>query len=548
MALRLAPAVAIAVLALFVPLAGTAAAAPRVDTDVVPGSYIVVYEDSVSTVDAATDARERRGGFRSAFRYRSALKGFSARLSERQVADLDADPQVASVTQDRRMHAFGALLAGETAPMGVERINAATSSAGGSANGASSVGVAVIDTGIALAHPDLDQSASDGTNCIVPGKAAQDDNGHGTHVAGTIAAENDGSGVVGVAPGTRVYAVKVLDAAGSGTWSQILCGIDWVTANAEAKNIRVANMSLGGLGTAADNQPCGSGASTALHEAICRSTAAGVRYAVAAGNDGWAFPHATLPDVPAAYPEVVTVTASSDGDGRPGGFGPRPGCRTGEWDEAVASFSNFSDNSADDNSHTVAAPGVCIRSTWLNGGHNTISGTSMAAPHVAGAVALCIGQAGAAGPGPCAGLSAPSQLIASVSHSEPGHGFCGAPNVQPVSGRYYGHETLAGATPAGPSLALCPAPRTRTVQRGRSTSFSLTLARSAGFADPLTLSVSGLPSNATAGFSPNPVSLSSSTMTVTARSSTPRGTYTLSVKGTSAAGPSAGTQVTLTVR
>jgi subtilisin len=543
----LAPAVAIAVLALAVPLAGTAAAQPRVDTDIVPGSFIVVYEDSVSSVDEATDARERRGGFRSAFRYRSALKGFSARLSERQVADLAADPQVASITPNRRMHAFGALLGGESAPMGIQRINASASQAGGWANEASSVGVAVIDTGIALDHPDLDQTASDGTNCIAPGAAAHDDNGHGTHVAGTIAAENDGSGAIGVAPGTRVYAVKVLDAAGSGTWDQILCGIDWVTANAEAKHIRVANMSLGGLGTAADNQPCGSGATTALHEAVCRSTAAGVRYAVAAGNDGWAFPHSTLPDVPAAYPEVVTVTASSDGDGRPGGFGSRPGCRTGEWDEATASFSNFSDNSADDNAHTVAAPGVCIRSTWLDGGHSTISGTSMAAPHVAGAVALCIGQAGA-GPGPCAGLTAPSQLIASVSHSEPGHGFCGAPNVQPVSGRFYGYETLAGATPASPSFAICPAPRNRTVQRGRSTSFSLALPRSAGFADPLTLSVSGLPSNAIAAFSPSAVSLSSSTMTVTARSSTPRGTYTLSVKGTSAAGPSAATQVTLTVR
>jgi subtilisin family serine protease len=106
------------------------------------------------------------------------------------------------------------------------------------------VNVAVIDTGIDLTHPDL--QAVNGTNCVSPGAPAQDDNGHGTHLAGTIAARNNGSGVTGMVPGTTVYAVKVLNAAGSGRESQFICGVDWVTANAARLNIKVANVSLGG--------------------------------------------------------------------------------------------------------------------------------------------------------------------------------------------------------------------------------------------------------------------------------------------------------------
>ena len=134
------------------------------------------------------------------------------------------------------MHALALapLAAGETVPTGVARIEAANAREG---HEASSVGVAVLDTGIDLDHPDL--VAQDGKNCIASG-SADDDNGHGTHVAGTIGARNQGAGVVGVAPGTTVYAVKVLDADGSGLWSNIICGIDWVTANAASLGIRVA--------------------------------------------------------------------------------------------------------------------------------------------------------------------------------------------------------------------------------------------------------------------------------------------------------------------
>jgi subtilisin family serine protease len=199
-------------------------------------------------------------------------------------------------------------------------------------------------------------------------------------VAGTIAAINNTVGVVGVAPEAKLWAVRVLDNVGSGSWSSVICGIDFVTSKAPANGgpITVANMSLGGAGS--DDGNCGNTNNDALHKAICRSVAAGVTYVVAAGNsaaDAAGF-------VPAAYDEVITVSALSDSDGKSGGTGGAPSCRTGEQDDYFASFSNFG---ADVD---IAAPGVCILSTWKGGGYNTISGTSMASPHVAGAAALYI--------------------------------------------------------------------------------------------------------------------------------------------------------------
>jgi subtilisin family serine protease len=424
----------------------------------VPGSYIVVYRPSLESVGRKTDQLEREVGFSDELRYRHALEGFSAELSPQEARQLEAEPAVVSVEPDRLVQASASvpLASGEpTPPAGVRRIGAASSS---TVREASSANVAVIDTGIHLTHPDLNAAA--GKNCVNTSAAPQDDNGHGTHVAGTIAAKNDGAGVVGVAPGTKVYAAKVLNSSGSGSWSQIICGIDWATGtrtDADPNNdIAVANMSLGGLGSSSDNQPCGS--TSALHQAICNSTEAGVTYAVAAGNDGWEFPHPTSPDVPAAYDEVVTVTAITDTDGQPGAAGSAPSCRGGEADDRYASFSNYSDNPADD-AHTVAAPGVCVKSTWLSNGYNTISGTSMATPHVAGVIALCLGEGGASGP--CAGLT-PAQIVAKIhadaesqTTADPGYGFSGDPLHQPVSGRYYGY--LSWAQPASASPPPPPA-------------------------------------------------------------------------------------------
>ncbi len=209
-----------------------------------------------------------------------------------QLRRLATDPDVAYVEPDVTFTATGmvSLAPGETEPVGIRRIGAGT---GTLVHAASGVAVAELDTGIDLANRDL--NAVSGVNCVKSGAAAQDDNGHGTNVAGTIAAEDQGSGVVGVAPGTRIYAVKVLSKSGSGSLSEILCGINWVTANAAALNIGVANMSLAGSGTSDGN--CGTTNRDAEHQAICASTAAGVLSVAAAGNASTDFGGS----IPAAY-------------------------------------------------------------------------------------------------------------------------------------------------------------------------------------------------------------------------------------------------------
>ncbi len=435
---------------------------PRRPPQTIEGRYIVVYKASVDSPGEKTEKLERSQGFKSGVRYGRAVKGFAAKLSPDQFRALRTDPSVAFVAPDRRVSAVGSvpLAPGEpTPPPGVRRMDAASPSTTREASGAN---VAVIDTGVDLDHPDL--NATSGKNCVSPGAPADDDHGHGTHVAGTIAAENDGSGLVGVAPGTKVFAAKVLDGAGSGTASQVICGIDWAAATRSdgdpSNDISVVNMSLGGPG-----QPVKSCATTTdpEHKAICNATAAGVHFVVAAGNSGWDFDYAPEPDTPAAYPEALTVAAMGDSDGRPGGTGGDPVCRTGEADDRYASFSNYAATAAGEQ-HTVAAPGVCIRSTAPGGAYQTMSGTSMAAPHIAGAVALCLEEGDTRGQ--CSGLS-PAQLVekfrgdgATHAVTDPAYGFAGDP-TKPLSGRYFGHLAwagIAGADTAAPTIdAVSPA-------------------------------------------------------------------------------------------
>ncbi len=282
-------------------------------------------------------------------------------MSERAAAALARQANVASVVADRAVSA-----AAQTMPTGINRIDGELSSTkSGDGAGHVNVDVAVLDTGIDIDHPDL--SVVGGTNCST-GRGYDDGNGHGTHVAGTIAAKDDATGVAGVAPGARLWAVRVLDKSGRGSWSSIICGVDYVTAN--ASTIEVANMSLGGSGS---DEGC---SDDALHQAICNSVAADVTYTVAAGNSS----DDAANHVPASYDEVITVSALADFNGEAGG-GAKATCRA-DVDDTFADFSNFG---ADVD---LIAPGVCINSTWKGGGYKTISGTSMAAPHVAGAAAL----------------------------------------------------------------------------------------------------------------------------------------------------------------
>ncbi|MEU0884792.1 S8 family peptidase [Lentzea sp. NPDC005914] len=323
--------------------------------------YIVLLKDGVG-VQSVTNL----AGVTVENVYESAVRGYSAQMTPATAARLARDSRIALVQPDGV-----ASIAAQTLPTGIDRIDAEKSPTA-KINGTDervNVDVAVIDTGVDLDHPDLNVYTAGAKNCST-GRSADDGNGHGTHVSGTIGALDNGSGVVGVAPGARIWPVRVLNNQGSGSFSAIICGIDYVTAH--ANEIEVANMSLGGSGS---DSACGSNRD-AMHEAICRSVSAGVTYVVAAGNS--AANSSTF--VPATYEEVITVSALADFNGRPGG-GAASTCRA-DVDDTFADFSNYG---ADVD---IIAPGVCILSTWKGGGYNTISGTSMASPHVAGAAAL----------------------------------------------------------------------------------------------------------------------------------------------------------------
>ncbi len=329
--------------------------------------YIVVLHESVESPAAAASEIAGQAGGQVGFIYEHALKGFSIRVPAQAVAGLKRNPKVKYVATDDLRYAFE-----QTVPTGIQRIFAdANPNIGmdGADNFRVDVGVAVIDTGVDFQHPDLNVVGGVTctgnpirTKCVSGG---DDDHYHGTHVAGTIGAIDNDFGVVGVAPGARLWAVKVLDQNGSGYSSWIVAGIDWVAANAD--KIEVANMSLGG-----------SGFNQAEYDAIQGAVNKGVAFAVAAGNSD----ADALYFSPSAFDNVLTVSALADFNGLPGG-GAAPTCRT-DQDDTLADFSNW--GAAVD----IAAPGVCILSTYPieKGGYGTISGTSMASPHAAGALAL----------------------------------------------------------------------------------------------------------------------------------------------------------------
>jgi subtilisin family serine protease len=348
---------------------------------VIPDQYIVVLRDTVAR--PADVARElgRRHGFAPLHVYEHALKGFAARIPAAALPAIARDPRVDFISEDREVVAFA-----ETLPTGVDRINAD----GRPVNGVP-VHVAVLDTGIDLTHPDLRPAIAGGRSCIT-GQSYNDGNGHGSHVAGIIGAlgGND-TGVVGVAPGAWLWAVKVLNNAGSGSWSSVICGLDFVDSKSPARGgpIGVANLSLGGAGS--DDGNCGLTSNDALHKAVCRVVADGVTVVAAAGNSG-----ADLKGfVPAAYDSVIAVTALADSDGKPCGVGTLTSYGA---DDTFASFTNYATLPAD-RSRLLAAPGVSIYSTYKKGGYARLSGTSMAAPHVAGAAARHLSGYPGASPG-----------------------------------------------------------------------------------------------------------------------------------------------------
>lgn len=336
----------------------------------IEGKYIVVFKDETLPEGALRSAPSYDGRVEMAketateiladlklekkvhitYGYGKAIKGFAAGMSAEEAARLAADPRIAYVEQDQVATIVGGPPGGgggggggggQTTPWGITRV-------GGTVNYTGSGRAWIIDSGIDLDHPDLNVDVANSacflSNCSNP----DDQNGHGTHVAGTVAAINNTTGVVGVAAGAPVVAVRVLDRRGSGSYSGVIAGIDYVTAN--ANNGDVANLSLGG------------GASQSVDDAVIALGQSGVKVSIAAGNNS---AHAgNYSPARANGTNLYTISAMAQGD---------------VW----ASYSNYGNPPVD-----YCAPGSSVYSTYKGGGYQTLSGTSMAAPHVAGILLL----------------------------------------------------------------------------------------------------------------------------------------------------------------
>ncbi len=306
--------------------------------------YIVVLEDGVSHPADVANQHSRRYAAQVSYVYRHALNGYAAQVEGRELGALRSDPRVAYIERDGSVEASTVQ---PNATWGLDRIDQPFLPLNGSfsyTNTGAGVKAYIVDTGIRFSHSEFGGRAVDGYDAVNPGTPADDCNGHGTHVAGTT-----GGSTFGVAKQATLVGVRVLDCSGSGAYSGVIAGVDWVTKDHVAGQAAVANMSLGG------------GASTAIDTAVSNSIADGVTYAVAAGNDS----RGACNFSPARVSAAITVSATNKTDYRP------------SWANYGSCVDWF-------------APGAGITSAWHTSdtATSTISGTSMATPHVAGVAAL----------------------------------------------------------------------------------------------------------------------------------------------------------------
>ncbi len=367
----------------------------------VPGSYIVVFKESVADVDGEVDQVGQQLGITADYRYKYSIKGFAGKLSPVEVEALRNNPSVAYIEQNQMAH-MDATQANPPS-WGLDRIDQRALPLDATyvynQTGAG-VDVYCIDTGIRFTHTDFSGRAVTGYDAITPGGTAADGNGHGTHTAGTI-----GGAAYGVAKGVRLIAVRVLDNSGSGTYAQVIAGIDWVTGDHTTRPA-VANMSLGGPVDAT------------LDAAVRRSIADGVTYCVSAGNSAV---NASTQS-PADVAEAITVGATDNTD-------------------AFAYFSNFGSGV------DIQAPGVDITSDYFTSNTATavLSGTSMSSPHVAGAAALYLQVNPTATP-----AAVQSAIVANAT----ANALTGVPSGTPNRLLY----SLSGAPPPPPAAPVLSAP------------------------------------------------------------------------------------------
>lgn len=449
---------------------------------VVAGSYVVMLKDNTAVraagVGATAAALAGRFGASVGRTYSHALRGFEATMSEADAKRLAADPAVAYVQRN----GIYTIADTQTNPpsWGLDRIDQRGLPLDSSytyPTTAATVHAYIIDTGILFAHTTFGGRAGSGRDAVDSDNDATDCNGHGTHVAGTV-----GGSAYGVAKAVQLVGVRVLNCSGEGTTAQVAAGIDWVTANAIKP--AVANMSLGG------------GVDTTLDTAVANSIASGITYAVAAGNgNALGVAQDACNSSPSRVPAAITVSATDSTDTK-------------------ASWANYG------TCVDIFAPGVNITSSWYSSttATNTISGTSMATPHVVGAAALVL----AANP------TWTPQQVRDYLVSNATTGAVVSPGTGSPNRLLY----VVNGTPTGNDFAISTAPTSATVSQGSAATTTVSTTVTAGSAQAVALSASGLPSGATASFNPASVTAgASSTLTISTAASTPAGSYPIAIVG-----------------
>ena len=387
------------------------------------GTYTVSFTDA-----AASDASARELGLVPVRRFDAVIVGFTARLTSEQATSLAADPDVLGISPDAPLTALAQTV---TPAVGAVEADEAPVSAG-SGRAWTGPTVAILDSGVSV-HADLNRASA--VNCTASG-SVDDVDGHGTAVAGIVGAVDNGSGIVGIAPGVPVHSVRVLDDKLKGTVQTLMCGLDWVAANATQLHIAVVNLSLAYAG--ADDGNCGYSNADTVHQAVCALAQRGITVVTGAGNSSKDLSGSS----PANYDEVLAVTNMADFDGRPGGTGMAP-CSVTTKDDTYAVSTNFAVSAADQ-AHTIAGPGVCPYTTKKGNRYGYVAtGTSMATPVAAGVVLDCHAY------GPCAGRTNAEVISLVIGQAAAaagrGHVYNGDP-ARPVAGKYFGY--LASTIPS----------------------------------------------------------------------------------------------------